>query len=461
MLLIGWDAADWRIITPLLEGGLMPHLGGLIARGAIGDLATLQPMLSPLLWTSVATGKRGDQHGILGFVEADPSGGPARPVSSRSRRGKALWNILTQSGLRAHAVGWYASHPAEPISGVCVSDAFVAPGTTPGRLAPIPPGAVHPPGLEDTLSAFRLDPADLDPAMLLPFVPGAARVDQARDRRLATLATIVAEAASYHAAATWVLEHEPWDFLGLYLGALDDVGHHFMRYAAPRMACVSEEDFALYNGVVDGMYRFLDLMLGRLLELAGPEATVMLVSDHGFKSGQARPEEPEGRPTRDPMGWHRPQGIVCLAGPSIRRDELIHGATLLDVAPTVLTLLGLPVGDDMPGRPLLAALEGPVAPDRVASWDDVPGEAGLHPPGPDGPTWEDAEVLRQLADLGYIDPALALGGAEAGRIRASDAMVEARVLLDAGKPAEALAVVEGLAISHPDDPGRLAAQAAT
>ncbi len=456
VLLIGWDAADWRVITPLLEAGLMPHLDGLIARGAMGDIETLQPMLSPMLWTSIATGKRGDRHGILGFVEADPSGGPARPISSRSRRGKALWNILTQSGLRAHAVGWYASHPAEPIAGVCVSDAFVAPGTAPGRLAPMPSGSVHPPGLEATFAALRLDPADLDPAMLLPFVPEAARVDQGRDRRLATLATIIAEAASYHAAATWILEHEPWDFLGLYLDAIDDVGHHFMRYAPPRMGCVSEEDHALYKDVVDGMYRFHDLMLGRLLELAGPEATVILVSDHGFKSGAARPEEPEGHPAHDPMGWHRPQGIVLLAGPSIRRDELIHGATLLDVTPTVLTLLGLPVGDDMPGRPLLAAIEAAVAPDRTASWDDVPGEAGLHPPGAAEPSWEDAEVLRQLADLGYIDRAVALGAAEAGRIRAAEVLVEARVLLDAGRPGEALAVVDGLAATHPHDPGRLA-----
>ena len=106
----------------------------------MGDIETLQPMLSPMLWTSIATGHRGDRHGILGFVEADPSGGPARPVSSRSRRGKALWNILTQSGMRAHAVGWYASHPAEPIAGVCVSDAFVAPGRRPAGSPRCPRG---------------------------------------------------------------------------------------------------------------------------------------------------------------------------------------------------------------------------------------------------------------------------------------------------------------------------------
>ena len=319
----------------------------------------------------------------------------------------------------------------------------------------MPPGVIHPPSLEATFEALGSIRPTSTRRCSCRSSPGP-RVDQARDRRLATLATIIAEAASYHAAATRILEHEPWDFLGLYLGAIDDVGHHFMRYARRGWAASRRRTYALYKDVVDGMYRFHDLMLGRLLELAGAEATAVLVSDHGFKSGAARPEEPEGHPARDPMGWHRPQGIVLLAGPSIRRDELIHGATLLDVTPTVLALLGLPVGDDMPGRPLLAALEATAVPDRIPSWDDVPGEAGLHAPGGAEPSWEDAEVLRQLADLGYVDQAIALGAAEAGRIRAAEALVEARALLDAGRLAEALAVVDGVAGPYTDNPGRLA-----
>ncbi len=56
VLLIGWDAADWEHITPLIEEGLMPTLDGLINRGVMGNLATLQPILSPMLWNSIATG---------------------------------------------------------------------------------------------------------------------------------------------------------------------------------------------------------------------------------------------------------------------------------------------------------------------------------------------------------------------------------------------------------------------
>jgi hypothetical protein len=97
VLLIGWDAADWEHINPLLEEGLLPTLDAFINRGVMGNLATLQPILSPRLWNSVATGKFADKHGIHGFIEPDPANGGARPYTSYARKCKALWNILSQS----------------------------------------------------------------------------------------------------------------------------------------------------------------------------------------------------------------------------------------------------------------------------------------------------------------------------------------------------------------------------
>ena len=141
VLLIGWDAADWEHITPLLEEGLMPTLDALINRGVMGNLATLQPILSPMLWNSVATGKFADKHGIHGFIEPDPVNGGARPYSSASRKCKALWNILSQSGLRSNVVGWWASHPAEPIKGTVVTNAFGGVRFDPEKGWTIPRGA--------------------------------------------------------------------------------------------------------------------------------------------------------------------------------------------------------------------------------------------------------------------------------------------------------------------------------
>jgi len=100
------------------------------------------------------------------------------------------------------------------------------------------------------------------------------------------------------------------------------------------------------------------MMLARMLELAGDDVTVILMSDHGFHPDHLRrrtlPSEPAG-----PAAEHRDFGIFVMRGAGIKRDELVHGVGLLDVTPTILTLFGLPTGDDMDGRPLVDAFEGP------------------------------------------------------------------------------------------------------
>ncbi len=96
VLLIGWDAADWKIINPLLDNGQKPALESLINHGVMGNLATLDPPMSPMLWTSIATGMHADKHGIINFTEPAPQSAGIRPVMASSRKVKALWNILTQ-----------------------------------------------------------------------------------------------------------------------------------------------------------------------------------------------------------------------------------------------------------------------------------------------------------------------------------------------------------------------------
>src|SRR6476619_6604221 len=122
VLLVGWDAADWQVIHPLLDAGLLPNLERLIDGGTMGNLASLSPMLSPMLWTSIATGKRAYGHGVRGFVEPLPDRSGVLPVGTHTRTCKALWNIASQSGLTSVICGWQASHPAEPIKGAMISN---------------------------------------------------------------------------------------------------------------------------------------------------------------------------------------------------------------------------------------------------------------------------------------------------------------------------------------------------
>ena len=94
LILVGWDSADWKLINPLHDAGKMPGMAWLVEGGVSGNLATMEPQLSPMLWSSIATGKRAWQHGIHGFTEVDPASGRVVPVAYASRRCKTVWEIL-------------------------------------------------------------------------------------------------------------------------------------------------------------------------------------------------------------------------------------------------------------------------------------------------------------------------------------------------------------------------------
>lgn len=409
LLLIGWDAADWKAITPLLDAGKMPHLAALLEGGTCGNLATLQPVLSPMLWTSIATGKRPYKHGIHGFSEPDPVTGGIRPVTNLSRKTKAIWNILNQSGLRTVTIGWWPSHPAEELSrGVMVSNSYQrAPGSDPLQW-PMKPGTVHPKKLETVLAGKRIHPATLTEAQIRAFLPGLdgmSREDLARaekDPRVQSLLKIVADCLSIHGAAS-LLMHAPWDFMGVYYDAIDHFGHAFMKYHPPRREHIDEWDFRVFRYCLEAGYLLHDRMLGELLALAGPDLTVILMSDHGFHPDHLRPRtiprEPAG-----PAAEHRQFGIFVARGPGLRRDERIYGANVLDVCPTILHLFGLPVGSDMDGKVLLDLYaDEPPTVERVASWDEVPGDHGMHPPDRQISAADSKAALDQLVALGYIE----------------------------------------------------------
>jgi predicted AlkP superfamily phosphohydrolase/phosphomutase len=449
VVLIGWDAADWKVARPLLERGEMPHLARLVARGASGNLATLDPPLSPMLWTSIATGKRPTKHGIHGFTEPLPDGSGVRPITTLGRKAKALWNILNQEGLCPSVVGWWPSHPAEPVHGIMVSNHFHHCGTD-EVPRPLVPAAVHPPEWRERLAELRIVPMDLPGELIQLFVPEYRKVDQSQDKRLHTLGKILAETMTVHAAATEVLEHAAWDFAGLYYDAIDHFSHAFMAYHPPRLPWIKEEDFAIYQHVVVNAYRYHDAMLGRLLDLAGQDATVIVMSDHGFHPDQHRPGYIPAE-AAGPAVEHRHFGILVLAGPGIKPGETIYGASILDIAPTVLHLFGLPVGADMDGKVLVTALERPGTVAAIPSWDDRPGDAGTHPPGAQLDPVAAAEAMKQLVALGYVAPP-----GDDVRETVAETTAELRYNLarahdDAGRPDLALPLYEALRAGDPDD----------
>ena len=450
MLLIGWDAADWDIIHPLMDEGQMPNLERLVNNGVMGNLATLYPDLSPMLWTSIATGKRPFKHGIYGFIEPDPDTGAVRPITNLSRRTKALWNILSQTGRKCNVIGWWPSHPVEPINGVMVSNHYPRVHGPIDKPWPIRPGTVHPARITRNLAELRWHPQNLNAGHILPYVPRLSEVDQDKDRRLEMIAKTICECSSIQDAALAIMYHEPWDFTGVYFDSIDHFCHGFMRFHPPRLDWVSEAEFDIYNQVVRSGYIYHDMILGKLLKQAGDETAVIIVSDHGFESGPLRPRhiplEPAG-----PAAQHRHYGILVMHGPGIKKDEIVFGASQLDVCPTILTLMGLPVAKDMDGKPLVSAFEKRPLIDVIESWEDVPGDAGTHPPDMRLDPMESREAIRQLVALGYIEePGANKQEAVKNCVRELDYNL-ARAYMDADRHADATVLLEKLLAEWPEE----------
>lgn len=449
LMLIGWDAADWKVINPMLDAGLMPTLEKMINEGVMGNLATLDPPLSPMLWTSIATGKRPYKHGIHGFTEPDASGKGIRPVYNTGRKVKAVWNMLQHHGFKSHVVGWWPSHPAEPIDGVTVSNFYQKARGPIDEPWPMADDTVHPPDKAELFAKLRVHPGEMTAQHILPFVPNAAKVDQTKDRRLGAVAKILADASSIHSAATYIAEHEDWDFLAVYHDAIDHFCHGFMKFHPPQMPNIPDNLFETYKDVVVAAYRFHDMMLERMLELAGEDTTVMLISDHGFHPDHLRPKALPKEPAA-PALEHSPYGIFVLRGPGIRKDERIYGASILDVTPTVLTLFGLPVARDMDGNALVNCFEEPVDLSVIDSWEKVPGPCGQHPPDRKEDAYANQQALEQLIELGYVErPGEDIEKAVRKTVNENEFYL-ARAYIDGGQNSEAIPILERLFSENPD-----------
>lgn len=95
-------------------------------------------------------------------------------------------------------------------------------------------------------------------------------------------------------------------------------------------------------------------------------------------------------------GHHRPDGVLIASGPGIRSGRTIEGARLVDVAPTILHLMGVAVPDDLDGVVLQSLLDGPaeIAYRPAQPYRGAPVTAGGA---------EEDEVAARLRALGYLE----------------------------------------------------------
>jgi predicted AlkP superfamily phosphohydrolase/phosphomutase/tetratricopeptide (TPR) repeat protein len=433
VVIIGLDGADWDFILPMIQKGQLPNLARLRAEGSYGRIRTNQPPLSPLLWTTVATGKSPDVHGINDFLVLDPKTGQMRPISSDFRKVKAIWNIASDAGLTTEVVAWWATWPAEPIRGIMVSDrvsystfSFLA-GVSPSQGETFPEGY-----REEIRGSLRreedISAADLSQMLAVSqedlkraLTPRARKGEAGEDAEsLATLVRVVASTQNYRYVALDLLRRKQPDLFAVYFQGIDEVNHRYAHLAPSRRPEISPERFRKYSGVVAGFHRYQDRVIGEILQALSPETVVILLSDHGFFSGDQRPKGILPFISEQPGLWHAPFGILVFWGQGVKAGP-IPTSTLYDIAPTALDLLGLPPAEDLPGRSLTRVFEShpreSSAP-AIVSYEAY-GAPRESTPGSESATGGSGSAVGEamvetLRSLGYVGPAPAANQAEGG-----------------------------------------------
>jgi tetratricopeptide (TPR) repeat protein len=436
VLLIGLDGADWGLIDPLLERGRLPHLDRLKREGAWGRVRSDAPMLSPLLWTTVATGRSPERHGVMDFLMRDPDSGRMVPISSSFRRVKALWNILSDFGVASDFVAWWATWPAEKVEGTIVSDRLSY------SLFPFLEGEIsgseavtYPEAYLEEIRGRLVGDRGIAYHEVRRFV----EISEAEFRRLRAwaesepraaytnpvnhLTRILAATRNYHAVALDLIGRGQKPLTAVYYQGIDEVNHRFAHFAPPRLDHISPDEFRRYSMALERFYEYQDELVGELLERVERDTVVIVLSDHGFAHGPHRPRDftpsIEGRPAR----WHTLHGVRILRGPPVRPGPLPGEGRLVDVAPTVLRLLGVPLAADLEGSVWEEALDARFlareAAEPVDTYEGLgkPLVAQAAAPGGAG-SREFVEALRSLGYIGEAEAAEALkseGGA-AGRV---------------------------------------------
>jgi hypothetical protein len=364
---IGLDTATLDAILPLAGQGQLPFLAKILHHGAYGRLESLSPVRPEALWTTLACGKYPWQTGVTGrrlysaprigkgaelrllpagiaFDSWGLSAARGRVVHGYSRQALTLWEILPRLGIASGVVGWPASSPVSHEPRFAFSDLYFAERPEPGSAAPAE--------LDLWGRGFRPDDHAVRALLATRFGAGSSPA----------LLAAFGDDLWREALASALLERQP------------DIGSFFL--VLPGLREVSVDYFGGFNGLqfraaqapdmveaadrVADYYSRLDSFLADLWRQHRRDDLLVVVSASGIESS---------------VGWRRvvgelsreaslagfdsnaPDGVLMLYGEGVQPGALLTGARLVDVVPTLMYGLHLPVARDLDGEVLTTAFD--------------------------------------------------------------------------------------------------------
>lgn len=408
VVVLGLDGLEYTLLER--HAAKLPNFTAFLAEGAHAELEVTSPIMSPILWTTMASGYPAEVHGVGGWTN-----GRGKSFTGADVQVERLWDTLSAEGRSSVVAGWLMTWPAPLIEGQAISDRFVwsvpmSRDEDQTITEEHPEATTSPDALAERARGWLPDGAWLSASPLAYQVDhyGAPSHPLRRD-----------ELQVRAFEALW--PESDADFGALYLNGADQVSHIYWPFQDPEVQRRIRQDPTAHRREVEELlrrhptravppwgetgltaehlgeasrwvpdyYEYLDSVLGRVRAAVGPDVTLVLVSDHGFQLSPTKPLV---------EGQHRGTAVFAAVGPHVR-DGATAQMHVFDVAPTLMALLGLPAAADMPGRARddlfeLGELPAPVATRRL--------ERGIIEVG-EGAGAGDAALRDQLQALGYLD----------------------------------------------------------
>jgi predicted AlkP superfamily phosphohydrolase/phosphomutase len=399
IVFLGIDGLEWDIAGPMIESGRLPNLARLVSEGAWGELTSLESLESPVIWTSIATGKLPEKHGITGFTAKPGAARDGAIFTADYREARTVWDILGEHGYTVGVVMWLVTWPPEPVNGYLVSDYI----KYDWRHADAPQATTFPPELASELAGYVVRTDDIPDGSVDGFLRGGVPEDRELRARVRPLRSAVAVDEAALGIGLRLAREKPVDFFTVYFAGVDVVCHHYWVDAFPESGpAPSAREIEIFGEVVERYYEHADRAVGEFMELADEQTTVIVASDHGHSG-----PKPRGDGYVRGIAMHDPTGVLIFWGKDIAPGRELAAPTVLDITPTVLALYGLPVAADMDGRVLKEAIDpGFARSHRLASTETYERSHAAETDEPrrePGKSPVDEEARERLRSLGYIE----------------------------------------------------------
>jgi len=259
MLIVGFDSGTWRVLDPLMERGCMPFLQNLAQRGSRAVLRSTVPPVTAAAWTSFLTGLNPGAHGLFNFWMHDPNTYDAKYVDASTRKSRTLWMYLNDAGLRAGLVNVPMTYPVKPLDGFMIS----------GLLTPeSAEDFCHPPELGERIRQRW-------PNYMFTFEWVHYRYDMPRlvDRLLRWL-------DQQSDVCSYLMHEQPWDVFATVITQTDVMQHAAMHLIEEGIIGSNRARRSVV-ALIEKFYRRVDAVFQRLVEEAGADVPVIVLSDHG------------------------------------------------------------------------------------------------------------------------------------------------------------------------------------